>query len=66
MVKYLSKQIIQKNIIDFLSNECKDCNSKLSNYDISIRHECGHEEEAEREKGRVCYPFPLDKKQESY
>jgi hypothetical protein len=64
MVKYLSKQIIQKkkkNIIDFLSNEYKDCNSRLSDYDIGIRHEYGPEEEVEREKGRVYYLLPLDK-----
>jgi hypothetical protein len=41
-------------------------NSRLSNYDIGIRHECGLEGEAEREKGRVYYPLPLEKKQESY
>jgi hypothetical protein len=53
-------------MVKYLSNEYKDWSSRLSDYDIGIRHECGPEQEVEREKGRMYYPFPLDKKQESY
>ncbi len=53
MVTYLSKKRIQKNIVDFLSYEQKDCNSILFDYDIGIRHECGPEGEVERKKQGV-------------